>query len=99
MVVQSSGSADTRPTTMGENCPISLILGVSLGEHCPNSLLRTPGCRRTCRTGGNRAPGVTSGSGKGAIGHDRPMAVKQRRDDPEDDVRPPGFGRGGTRAL
>ncbi|HLM06529.1 MAG TPA: phosphate-starvation-inducible PsiE family protein [Blastococcus sp.] len=27
------------------------------------------------------------------------MAVKQRRDDPEDDVRPPGFGRGGTRAL
>jgi uncharacterized membrane protein (DUF373 family) len=27
------------------------------------------------------------------------MAQKQRRDDPEEDVRPPGFSRGGTRAL
>src|SRR3712207_6004611 len=31
--------------------------------------------------------------------HDHPVVSRRRRDDPEDEVRPPGFSRIGTRAL
>jgi uncharacterized membrane protein (DUF373 family) len=37
--------------------------------------------------------------GGAAVGHDHAMATKPRSDDPERDVRPPGFSRVGTRAL
>jgi uncharacterized membrane protein (DUF373 family) len=33
------------------------------------------------------------------VDHDHDVASKRRSDDPEDDVRPPGFSRAGTRAL
>jgi uncharacterized membrane protein (DUF373 family) len=33
------------------------------------------------------------------VRHDHGMPVKQRRDDPEEEVRPPGLGRGATRVL
>jgi uncharacterized membrane protein (DUF373 family) len=37
--------------------------------------------------------------GVACVHHDHRVATKQRTDDPEDDVRPVGFSRGGTRAL
>jgi uncharacterized membrane protein (DUF373 family) len=42
---------------------------------------------------------VSAPSPKGQVVDDLPMVQKRRSDDPEQEVRPPGFSRTGTRAL